>query len=184
MADGETSGTTSEEVGKKKKGKGFAKYKWWIIGGGIFIVLLLVYFLKHGSSSSSSTPAADTSNSTTAPIDSETGYPEGSPADLAALGAAGSSSAVPGPAGDTGPTGPAGAAGPTGPAGAAGPTGPSGASASSPSLPGHRLNYAGNVTQIAKRNNLSLNQLIADNPSLSSDVGTGKVLPVGTFIRT
>jgi hypothetical protein len=95
-----------------------------------------------------------------------------------------------------GPAGPAGAPGPAGPPGAPGQsttpitepppvTTPPPPSTKPPAtLPGHNLNYAGNVTQIAKRNNLSLAQLIADNPNLKSDVGTGKVLPVGTHIYT
>lgn len=53
-----------------------------------------------------------------------------------------------------------------------------------PPLPGHKLSYSGNVTQIAKRNGLSLSQLLALNPSLAPDRGTGKVVPAGTYITT
>src|SRR5580700_5290123 len=63
------------------------KYKWWIIGGVIVVILFVVWYIhKQGSSATTAANATqDQSN-----IDPATGYPYGSPADLAALGSAGS----------------------------------------------------------------------------------------------
>lgn len=131
------------QVGKdgKKKGKesGFGKYKWWIIAGAIIVVILIVVYM-HSQSNAASQANNQASNATNGNIDPATGYPYGSPADLAALGSSGSIANQP-VTGDTGPTGPAGPAGPTGPAG---PQGKPGGSATSPHPcpQGMRYDYA------------------------------------------
>lgn len=68
----------------KKKGGVFGKHTALIAGAGV-VVLVVLYFLLKGNSSSSTT-AAGTSTSTTDPA---TGYPYGSPADVAALNGSG-----------------------------------------------------------------------------------------------
>lgn len=117
---------TSKEVGKKKgKESGFGKYKWWIIAGAVIVILLVVWYMRQNSASASGSSTSPTSPATDN-IDPATGFPNGSPADLAALGSSGTLLPTPGPAGPTGP------AGPQGPKGPAGPTGKAGGSATSP----------------------------------------------------
>lgn len=83
----------SDTTDKKIKGGGkWAKYKWYIIGGGIFVILLIFYFLHKSSGSA-------TAASSTTDIDPQTGYPYGSAQDLAALGASGTQTGVPGQGG-------------------------------------------------------------------------------------
>lgn len=108
------------EKGKDgKKGNFWEKYKWFIILGVVVVVGIVGYVLMHNSSSNNAAntnPPADTSN-----IDPATGYPYGSPADLAALGSSGSINPT-----STGGTVGGGADGAAGAAGPAGPTGPPG----------------------------------------------------------
>jgi hypothetical protein len=99
------------ETAKKdaKKSGGFVqKYKWYILGGVILVGLVLVWLVNRnqGSSGGTSADAGDQSA-----INPSTGYLNGSPADLAALGSGGVSAAAPGPPGDPGEPGPAGPAG-------------------------------------------------------------------------
>lgn len=80
-------------------------------------------------------------------------------------------------------------AGPPGPAGPQGPQGPPGVVTVPPIIkdkgPGRseKLRYKGNLEQIAKRNNISLDQLLTLNPGLKKYEGTGHVFPVGTTVN-
>jgi hypothetical protein len=81
-------------AGDKKTGKpGLlqGKKKWWVIGGGIVGLLLLMYLIHQGQASN----AAAGDNTAASNIDPATGYPTGSPADLAALGASGTTASAP-----------------------------------------------------------------------------------------
>lgn len=144
MADEIKSDTpVNQEVGGKgkKKKEGFAKYKWWIIAGAIIVVLLVVWYMHQNNTSSAANTAA--SSPATDNIDPATGFPNGSPADLAALGSSGSLLTTPGPAGSTGPEGPAGPTGPAGPKGPKGPGGPRGGGGSAHPCPeGQRYDFA------------------------------------------
>src|ERR1700735_3595117 len=126
MADAEIKGQgeakkeLKKEVGKGKESGFWGKYKWWIITGAIIVVVLIVWYV-HKQGTSASTAATAQNNQSN--IDPATGYPYGSPADLAALGSAGS--IVPTSVGGTTDgsglaTGPAGPAGATGAAGTGG----------------------------------------------------------------
>lgn len=112
--------TKDGKKGKEKKGKKggvWEKYKWWIIGGVALLTVIGIWYF-HSQSSTAAQNAAGQAAQNQSNIDPATGYPYGSPADLAALGSSGS---IGNPAGGT-PSG----AGPTGPAGPAGPAGKNG----------------------------------------------------------
>jgi hypothetical protein len=87
--------------------------------------------------------------------------------------------------------------GPVGPTGATGPPGPTGATGlpgtqlpiikSRPPAPQatrtEKLQHKGNLLQIAKRNNIDLEDLLEANPGLKKYEGTGHVFPVGTVVK-
>jgi len=115
MAEDATGNDETVKVGKgdKKPGKGgfVKKYKWWILGGGAALVLIIVLYMRSNAGASAAAAQPDASTNGTAAIDPATGYEEGTPADIAALGGSGSQSGLPGPAGATGATGATGTAG-------------------------------------------------------------------------
>lgn len=92
-----------------------------------------------------------------------------------------------------GPPGPAGPQGPQGPPGVVTvppiikDKGPPGTGTIQPGGPmksrSEKLRYKGNLEQIAKRNNVSLEQLLELNPGLKKYEGTGHVFPVGTTVN-
>jgi phage tail protein X len=45
------------------------------------------------------------------------------------------------------------------------------------------LQHKGNLLQIAKRNNIDLEDLLEANPGLKKYEGTGHVFPVGTVVK-
>jgi len=103
------------------------KKKWWWIGGGVILLAIVYMAIKRSNTKSNAASAQQPGLGASAPIDPATGFPEGSAADLAALGFSGSSTQIPGGGnGGIGPPGPAGPTGPTGPTGLTGPTGPKG----------------------------------------------------------
>jgi hypothetical protein len=74
--------------GGKKKGK----YTWWIVGGGAFAILIIYFLFKNSSSSATNSAATNAAATAASDTDPATGYPYGSPADLAALGESSGSS--------------------------------------------------------------------------------------------
>ena len=46
-----------------------------------------------------------------------------------------------------------------------------------------KLKYKGNLLQIAKRNNIDLEDLLEANPGLKKYQGTSHVFPVGTVVK-
>ncbi len=68
-----------------KAGSWVESHKPIVIGGGIVVLVILFIFLKKGSGSSSAA-AAPAAGTGTSAIDPATGYPQGSAADMAALG--------------------------------------------------------------------------------------------------
>jgi hypothetical protein len=89
----------------------------------------------------------------------------------------------PGPPGPVGPAGAAGAPGPVGPAGPVQvkPVVPRAGGSSAART--EKLRYKGNLLQIAKRNNIDLEDLLEANPGLKKYEGTGHVFPVGTVVK-
>ena len=101
----------------------------------------------------------------------------------------------------TNPTAPV--AGPPGPPGAPGPPGTPGGPGTPeppplvppiktppfrhhpnpPVVRSERLRHKGNIMQIAKRNNIDVEDLLEANPELQKFKGTGRQLPVGTVVR-
>lgn len=82
----------------------------------------------------------------------------------------------------------AGPPGPAGPAGPVGPVGPGGPVSKPPPPKGQatrteKLRYKGNLDQIAKRNNIDLEDLLEANPGLKKYQNTGHVFPVGTVVK-
>lgn len=102
MADNELdkSPDSKPEKGKKKGGDFFAKHKPLVIGGMVVILVMLFFFLRSGNSSASQQSGTSPANST----DPATGYPYGSPADVAALNGSGSYQPVPSSGSDAGST--------------------------------------------------------------------------------
>jgi hypothetical protein len=95
--------TGATGTGKKSENDWFAKHKLPIMGVGAVILVILFIFMRRSSSSSSAanTAAAQAAETpSTSDIDPETGYPYGSAADLAALGASSSAASI--PSGSTG----------------------------------------------------------------------------------
>jgi hypothetical protein len=91
------------------------------------------------------------------------------------------SAPVPGPPGPAGPPGTPGAPGtPGGPVVTVPPRRPPGPA---PAVRTERLRHKGNLLQVAKRNNIDLEDLLEANPELKKYQGTGKMLPVGTTVR-
>jgi hypothetical protein len=88
-----------------------------------------------------------------------------------------------------GPPGPVGPTGATGPPGPTGPTGPVQTkpaikkTAPPPATRTEKLRYKGNLLQIAKRNNIDLEDLLEANPGLKKYEGTKHVFPVGTVVK-
>jgi resuscitation-promoting factor RpfA len=86
----------------QQSGFGFqslGQMKWLIIGGLAIVAILVFYFVRKstGSSSSSSTSAQQPGSAgTQGNVDPATGYPEGSPADIAALNTYGALGGSPG----------------------------------------------------------------------------------------
>jgi hypothetical protein len=116
-----------------KKGGTWQKYKWYIIVCGILVAVLIIYFVKKNGGSSSPSTAQTAADTDESQIDPATGYPYGSPADLAALGQGGNTSTTPtsgdsggGSDGTNGTNGTVGATGATGKTGAKGATGKAG----------------------------------------------------------
>lgn len=89
----------------------------------------------------------------------------------------------PGPVGPTGTTGPPGPPGPPGPAGSKPPIPRPVPRGTEPPERTEKLRHKGNLEQIAKRNNISLAELLRLNPGLARFKGTGHVFPVGTTVR-
>ena len=93
---------------------------------------------------------------------------------------------APGPAGPAGPPGPPGAVQPGGPVSGVTPPGgvqPGGPNKGAPSSRTEKLRYKGNLEQIAKRNHISMQELLQLNPGLKKYEGTSHVFPVGTTIK-
>jgi hypothetical protein len=95
-------------AGEKKTGKLLDpkdKKSKWILGGLALLVVVIIYMIHRGQEQNAAANTA--SSSTPSNIDPATGYPTGSPADLAALGQSGSVASTPSssyPMGDTSTT--------------------------------------------------------------------------------